>query len=145
MADRVPGGVHSLKTFDDPDAAVARIAEIYETGARRVRERFDAFVAGDRETPAEPAYYPYVMIEAGVAQMQFDSRPSYGTLSYPGAYGMTLTRPDLFGDYYREQIGLLIKNHGVPVSVGVSDRPIPLPFVIEHASAEFSMLSGLSV
>ena len=138
MADRVPGGVHSLKTFDDPDAAVARISEIYETGARRVRERFDAFAAGDRETPAEPAYYPYVMIEAGAAQMQFDSRPSYGTLSYPGAYGMTLTRPDLFGDYYREQIGLLIGNHGVPVSVGVSDRPIPLPFVIEHASAEFS-------
>jgi AMP nucleosidase len=138
MASKVPVGVHSLKRFDDPDAAMARIADIYDTGVRRVRERFDAFVAGDRETPGEPAYYPYVMIEAGAAQMQSDARPSYGTLSYPGAYGTTLTRPDLFDDYYREQIALLIENHGVPVSVGVSDRPIPLPFVIEHASADLS-------
>ncbi|MBE9554106.1 MAG: AMP nucleosidase [Proteobacteria bacterium] len=138
MANKVPVGVHSLKRFDDPEAAVARIADIYDTGVRRVRERFDAFVAGDRETPGEPAYYPYVMIEAGAAQMQSDARPSYGTLSYPGVYGTTLTRPDLFGDYYREQIALLIENHGVPVSVGVSDRPIPLPFVIEHASADLS-------
>ncbi|MEN8197011.1 MAG: AMP nucleosidase [Pseudomonadota bacterium] len=138
MANKVSVGVHSLKRFDDPDAAMARIADIYDTGVRRVRERFDAFVAGDRETPGAPAYYPYVMIEAGAAQMQSDSRPSYGTLSYPGAYGTTLTRPDLFGDYYREQIALLIENHGVPVSVGVSDRPIPLPFVIEHASADLS-------
>ncbi|MDH5412202.1 MAG: AMP nucleosidase, partial [Alphaproteobacteria bacterium] len=136
MTDRVPAGVHSLKQFDDPDEAVGRIADIYNTGTRRVRERFDAFVGGDHESPAEPAYYPYVMAKAGAAQMQFDARPSYGTLSYPGAYGTTLTRPDLFADYYREQVGLLIKHHGVPVSVGVSDRPIPLPFVIEHASAD---------
>jgi len=138
MAKATPTGVHSLKRFKDAAAAVARIADIYRTGTRRVRERFDAFVAGDRKSPAEPAYYPYVMIEAKPAQMQFDARSSYGSLSYPGAYGTTLTRPDLFGDYYREQIGLLIENHGVPVSVGVSNRPIPLPFVIEHASADLS-------
>jgi len=138
MKRSAPDGVHSLRKFDDADAAVARIAEIYETGVRRVRERFDAFAAGDRTSPAEPAYYPYVMVEAGSAQMQFDARSSYGTLSYPGAYGTTLTRPDLFGDYYCEQIALLIENHGVPVSVGVSDRPIPLPFVIEHATADLS-------
>jgi len=138
MAKVTPPGVHSLKQFEDPDAALARITEIYETGARRVRERFDAFVAGDRTTPAEPAYYPYIMIEAGAAQMHFDARPSYGTLSYPGAYGTTLTRPDLFADYYRDQIRLLLRHHEVPVWVGVSDRPIPLPFVIEHASADLS-------
>ena len=138
MANKISAGVHSLKRLDDPAAAVARIADIYDTGVRRVRERFDAFAAGDRTTPGEPAYYPYVMVEAGAAQMQIDARPSYGTLSYPGAYGTTLTRPDLFGDYYHAQIGLLMEHHGVPVSVGVSDRPIPLPFVIEHASAELN-------
>ncbi len=138
MAKATPAGVHSLKRFEDAAAAVARIADIYRTGTERVRTRFEAFVAGDRKTPAEPAYYPYVMIEARATQMQFDARSSYGSLSYPGAYGTTLTRPDLFADYYREQIGLLIENHRVPVSVGVSNRPIPLPFVIEHASADLS-------
>jgi AMP nucleosidase len=138
MADKAPAGVHSLKQFDDPDAALARIADIYETGVRRVRERFNAFAAGDRTSPSEPAFYPYARVEAGAAQIMVESRPSYGTLSYPGAYGTTLTRPDLFADYYREQIGLLMEHHGVPVSIGVSDRPIPLPFVIEHASADLN-------
>ena len=58
MTKPAPHGVHSLKRFDDAAAAVARIAEIYETGARRVRERFDAFVSGDRTSssvsPAGP-------------------------------------------------------------------------------------------
>lgn len=138
MKSTLPPGVHSLKPFDDAEAAVGRITEIYETGARRVRERFEAFAAGDRTSPAEPAFYPYIMIEAELAQLQVDGRPAFGTLSYPGAYGTTLTRPDLFGDYYREQIDLLMHHHDVPVSVGVSGRPMPLPFVIEHASAELN-------
>ncbi|HEM46482.1 MAG TPA: AMP nucleosidase, partial [Alphaproteobacteria bacterium] len=138
MAATAGGRVRDLKAFDDPDAAVARVAKIYETGAERIRERFTRFVAGDRTTPSEPAFYPYAMVEASAAEMEFDARPSYGTLSYPGAYGTTLTRPDLFGDYFREQFDLLIRHHRVPVQVGVSDRPIPLPFVIEHSSADFS-------
>ncbi|UCH74715.1 MAG: AMP nucleosidase, partial [Rhodospirillales bacterium] len=138
MAKMKPAAVHSLKRFKDADAALARVVDIYGTGVARVRARFDSFVAGDRESPGEPAFYPYVMIEAGPAQMQYDARPSYGTLSYPGAYGTTLTRPDLFADYYREQFDLLIRHHGVPLQVGVSNRPIPLPFVIEHATADFS-------
>ncbi len=138
MAKVTPSGVHSLKRFKDAEAALARVVEIYETGAQRVRERFERFVAGDRTTPSEPAFYPFVLVEAGLAEMEFEARPSYGTLSYPGAYGTTLTRPDLFGDYYREQFDLLLRHHRVPMQVGVSDRPIPLPFVIEHSSADFS-------
>ena len=138
MTRPVLHGVHSLKRFNEADAALARVVDIYETGAQRVRDRFERFVAGDRHSPTEPAFYPYVMIEAGPSEMEFDARPSYGTLSYPGAYGTTLTRPDLFADYYREQFELLIQHHNVPVQVGVSDRPIPLPFVIEHSSADFT-------
>ena len=55
-----------------------------------------------------------------------------------GAYGTTITRPDLFGDYYRDQIADLIRHHKVPVLVGVSARAIPLSFVIENATADIS-------
>ncbi len=130
--------LHDLREFSDPDAAVARIAEIYETGAGRIRDRFARFVDGDRKSPGEAARYPLLMIEVTAAGMTEDARPSYGTVSYPGTYGTTLTRPDLFADYYRAQIALLMEHHEVPVSVGVSDRPIPLPFVIEHATADFA-------
>jgi AMP nucleosidase len=42
----------------------------------------------------------------------------------------TVTRPDLFGNYLRQQIGLLIQNHGVPIYVGPSSTPIPVHFAV---------------
>src|SRR3546814_20529477 len=40
----------------------------------------------------------------------------------------TVTQPELYFEYLQEQIGLLIKNHGVPVEIGESDIPIQLHF-----------------
>ena len=69
--------------------------------------------------------------------MVTDSRPSWhGGLS--GVYGTTLTRPDLFADYFRDQIERLMRYHRVPVVVGTSRRPIPLPFVIEASTTDIN-------
>jgi AMP nucleosidase len=57
-----------------------------------------------------------------------DSRRAYGFVAGPGTYETTLTRPDLFGNYYREQFRLLLDNHDVPVEVGTSSQPIPVHF-----------------
>jgi AMP nucleosidase len=124
-----------LEAFDDADAAMARVEAIYATGAERVRRRFASFSAGDRESPGEAGYYPYLAITVGPGDIDLDPRTSYGQLSDAGSYGTTLTRPDLFRSYYREQIGLLLRNHRRPVLVGVSDTPMALPFVIEEATA----------
>jgi Bacterial AMP nucleoside phosphorylase N-terminus len=40
----------------------------------------------------------------------------------------TVTRPDLFRAYLKEQIRLLIENHCVPVEIGESREPIPIHF-----------------
>ncbi|HEX5077560.1 MAG TPA: AMP nucleosidase [Geminicoccaceae bacterium] len=70
------------------------------------------------------------------SDLNLDARRSFGALHDPGIYGTTVTRPALFGEYYRRQIGLLIEHHQVPVIVGVSDRRMPLPFVIEDATED---------
>ena len=132
------GGVSELAAFDDADAAGQRIAEIYNRSIAIIRREFDRAVEG--ATPDEAALaracYPYVGITIGPDDMQTDARLSYGALFDPGHYGATLTRPDLFGDYYASQIGHLITNHKKkPVLVGLSDRRIPLPFAVEEATA----------
>lgn len=132
------GGAHSLRQFTDADAAVAHLTHIYETGANMVRGRFKQFVAGDRTPGKVQAYHPYIGIEVNHADLLHDSRPSFGTLPGAGHFGATVTRPDIFAGYYREQIKLIIDFHKVPVFVGVSARPIALPFVIENATADVS-------
>jgi AMP nucleosidase len=58
----------------------------------------------------------------------------------PAQYETTLTRPDLFGNYYLEQFKLLLRNHGVALQVGTSAQPIPVHFSLaEHDHVEGSL------
>jgi AMP nucleosidase len=132
------GPADDLAFFTDADAAVARIAEIYERSVAKIRERFYALATGKNAPPPAAANYPFVGMTIGRAELHVDARRSYGILLEPGSYGTTVTRPDLFGSYYREQIALLLRHHGVPVAVGVSTRPIPIPFVIEESVTDVS-------
>lgn len=124
--------------FTDADAALARITEIYERGVGAIRERFLALAKGRKEPAPAVANYPFVGMTIGRAELHVDARRSYGVLLEPGSYGTTVTRPDLFGDYYREQIAFLLRHHGVPVAVGVSNRAIPIPFVVEESVTDVS-------
>ncbi len=62
----------------------------------------------------------------------------YWAVKRAGTFGTTLTRPDLFEDYYWEQLDLLLRNHNRPIMVGTSDRPIPLTFIVEEATADIT-------
>jgi len=131
-------GVSGLHAYTDADAAVARITAIYDKGVAILRDAFARFMAGEppeRFAPVE-AYYPFLGIEVDRQSLNLDARRSFGALHDPGVYGTTLTRPALFGEYYRRQIGLLLEHHGVPVVVGISNRRMPLPFVIRESTAD---------
>jgi AMP nucleosidase len=115
--------------FDDADAALARVHEIYDGGVRHLRSALQQYVAG--EVPAQPvrACYPFVRVATDTVA-RADSRLAYGFVAGRGTYETTLTRPELFADYYREQFGLLLRNHGVPIEVGTSSQPIPVHFAL---------------
>jgi AMP nucleosidase len=115
------------EAFASAAAAVARLDEIYERNAAFLREHFEAYAKGERPSPRVRATYPFVRITTDT-YARLDSRLSYGFVSRPGVHQTTLTRPALFRDYYTEQVGLLMQNHGVPVEIGESDEPIPLHF-----------------
>jgi AMP nucleosidase len=131
-------GVRDPHAYRDADAALARITQIYDRGVAIVAEAFARFKAGAK--PERPglveAFYPFIGITLERSELNLDARRSFGALHDPGIYGTTLTRPTLFGEYYRRQIGLLIEHHQVPVIVGISDRRMPLPFVIEDATED---------
>src|ERR671911_2189276 len=133
-------GVTGLQAYTDADSAVARIAAIYDKGVAILREAFARFTAGEpleRPGPID-AYYPFLGIQVDRQSLHLDARRSFGALHDPGVYGTTLTRPALFRDYYRRQITLLLEQHRVPVVVGISNRRMPLPFVIQESTADLS-------
>ncbi len=113
--------------FTDPDAAVERLNEIFATNTAFLRDAFKDFVAGELPSCRVRACYPQIRI-ATATHSRVDSRLAYGFVSGPGVHSTTVTRPDLFAGYLREQIELLLRNHEVPVEIGVGDVPIPLHF-----------------
>lgn len=114
--------------FMDARAATERLVEIYARNTAFIRDKFNLYAKGDFTAKQRVrAYYPAIRIRVDTYQ-EVDSRLSYGHVVEPGAYMTTITQPELYFDYLLEQIGLLIKNHGVPVEIGESDLPIPLHF-----------------
>jgi len=121
------------QNYTKAEAAVAAIEKIYADQTAYLRGAFEAFTSGATPKKRITAYYPFLEIEVGEDGFKgHDSRQrlSYGFVSKPGTYRTTVTRPDIFGHYFEKQISLLIENHNVPVSVGVSDTPIPIHFAL---------------
>ncbi len=125
--------------YTDPAAALAQVQAIYQGSIGHLREAMQRFVAGEDSAQRIRACYPFVRVHTHTVA-RADSRLSYGFVAGPGTYETTLTRPDLFANYYLEQFELLIQNHGMALEVGTSAQPIPVHFSFaEHDHVEGSM------
>ena len=124
------------ESFDDPDAAVERVRQIYQSGVDHLRKHLHDFVGGKAPAAHVRACYPSVRVHTDTVA-RADSVSSYGFVAGPGTFETTLTRPELFAEYYREQFRLLRHHHGVKIEVGVSREPMPLHFSFaEHDHVE---------
>ncbi|MBK5945291.1 AMP nucleosidase [Rhodobacter veldkampii DSM 11550] len=119
--------------FTDPAEAVARLETLYAQATGFLVQHFSATLAAGRAGARYRAFYPEVRITTA-SHAKADSRLAFGHVAEPGTYAATITRPDLFRNYLTQQLGLLIRSHGVPVEVGPSTTPIPVHFAVAAAS-----------
>ncbi len=117
--------------FTDPARALARAREIYDGSIAHLRSAMQRFVAGERLPGHVRACYPFVRVQTATVSRLNSAQGahlSYGFVAGPGRFETTLTRPDLYADYYLEQFTLLLENHQVELEVGTSSQPIPVHF-----------------
>ena len=133
--------VFAPQSFTNAAEAVRAVRALYDRNTAWLRDRFAALGRGETVTGRARAFYPQIEVTTD-SYGQVDSRLAYGHVVAPGHYIGTVTRPDLFADYLETQIGLILRNHGVPVTVAESGTPIPLHFAfqegayVEQAAAE---------
>ena len=120
---------HDPELFTDAAAAVARLEMLYAEATDFLVQRFNTTLHDGRAAARFRAFYPEVRITV-TSHGKADSRLAFGHVALPGTYAATITRPDLFRNYLTQQLGHLIRNHGVPVQVGISDTPIPVHFAV---------------
>jgi AMP nucleosidase len=115
----------------DAESALQQVRAIYSQQIGHLREALQRFVAGENPPGHVRACYPFVRIHCDTVVDQNaleNSGLSYGFVSGAGRFETTLTRPDLYANYYLEQFRLLQQNHGVELEVGTSNEPIPIHF-----------------
>ena len=126
------------QAFTDPDAAVAQVCRLYDASVGFLRAALAAYVqtplALDAPVTRVRATYPFVRLRTQravpPARPGAGGRLSFGFVAGPGRYETTLTRPDLFANYWREQFRLLLDNHGTPLEIGLGSEPIPVHFAL---------------
>ena len=109
--------MRAAEDFADAAAAVARLQDLYAEATGFLRAAFHDVMSGKAAATRHRAFYPEIRLTT-TTYAHVDSRLSFGHVVEPGTYATTVTRPELFGHYLRQQIGLLLENHGVPVRIG---------------------------
>ncbi len=117
--------------FEDANAAVARLQELYNMAVEFLCDRFLNTLKTGEASVRYRAYYPEIRITT-TSYAKSDSRLSYGHVASPGTYATSVTRPDLFEGYLTSQINLLMENHGVKVEIGTSSTPMPVHFAVAN-------------
>jgi AMP nucleosidase len=115
------------QSFTDPAEAVKALQGLYRRNTEFLRASFAELAKGVESDRRYRAYYPEVGVSTA-SFAQIDSRHAYGHMPAPGHYSTTITRPDLFEPYLIEQLRMILRNHGVPITVSESETPIPLHF-----------------
>ncbi len=115
--------------FTDAAAAVARLEQLYAEATGFLCDHFANVMRHGAPEARIRAFYPEIRVTT-TSYAKVDSRLSFGHVASPGTYATTVTRPDLFRHYLTQQIGLLIRNHGQPVTIGASTTPIPVHFAV---------------
>lgn len=116
--------------------AVRILNNIYQSHREKLSGTLEVLQKGEPYDRAKGPRYPYIAFSVAPSHLNTDATRAYGAVLEPGVFGTTITRPDIFGSYYEEQIDLLIKHHDTPVMVGESTWPIPLPFLDEGSLAK---------
>ena len=85
---------------------------IYDGSIAHLRQAMQRFVTGVDGMAHVRAFYPLVRIHTDTVSRSItpeSARLSYGFVAGPGRFETTLTRPDLYHDYYLDQFNLLLQ------------------------------------
>ncbi|MFM2257547.1 MAG: hypothetical protein RIQ28_1394, partial [Pseudomonadota bacterium] len=115
---------------------IRQITQRYDASVERLRTALAAYLK-DRTAPnavdrANGAFaYPELVIRYDGVEKSSGSNLAFGRLEKPGTYRITLTRPEIFGDYLESQIELLVEQFEIQMEVHAGRQEIPFPYVLD--------------
>ncbi len=117
------------------EAAVDYLAELHARATTALNQALKRYVT----SRAEPSLQERSLFRYPQLRLTYEchgevpaSTRAYAKVQAPGVYSVTVTHPAAFRAYLLDQLKPLIQDFNVTVEVGMSDRNIPYPYVIEQ-------------
>jgi AMP nucleosidase len=118
------------EVFTDASAAVAALRKLYDRNTAFLRTAFEQLAKGEARPQRYRAFYPEICLSTS-SFAHVDTRLAFGHVTTPGDYAAT--------------IRLLMRNHGVAVTVRESATPIPIHFAfMEGTYVEASVANAFT-
>jgi AMP nucleosidase len=119
-----------------PDQAIDALAQRHHRAVIALRAALQRFIA-DRSlpSPAERALFRYPELRV-VWQPEGNppaTRRAWGKPQWPGTYATTITEPEFFRPYLRQQLEPMVREFGVRLDVGDSTQELPYSYVLDEA------------
>ena len=131
--------VGTPQAFTTAEKAVDRLITLYEEQIVVIQARFEHFAEGQSGPLDQPhAVYPAIEVEVPADKATMTSSLALGRIATRNDFGITVTHPKLFRSYLIRQLNKIFRRYSATVRVGLSDRPIPLSFALEAATANLS-------
>ncbi|MBB5715324.1 AMP nucleosidase [Sphingomonas aerophila] len=120
---------------------VSELDRLYCASVERLQSALTAYVTEGRRPDPQARHdgsfaYPEIALTyRGGAEDRPVPPRSFGRLSTPGTYRISVTKPGLFADYLTEQLTLLIEDYDVEVQAVPGRQEIPFPYVLDPGHA----------
>ena len=121
-----------------PEVAGDLLEAIYAASCAALARALDRYLAtGTPPTREERAAFRYPLLSVACHEIggAARTRRAFAKFQQPGIYETTVTHPRHFRSYLLEQLMPLVKEYGAEIEVGLSNREIPYPFVLERVEA----------
>jgi AMP nucleosidase len=131
----------SFRFVETPSAAVDYLAELYDSAAAAEKKALKRFIhQGVPPTGVERSRFCYPELRVyHEPEGNYPRIPrAYAKMSRRGVFTTTVTHPEDFRAYLVEQLDLLASDFEVRFQVGVSDQPIPYPYVSDQDAELFA-------
>ena len=127
---------------------VAELDRLYRGSVDRLQAALTRYLTDG--TPPDPQSrqdgsfaYPEIRLKyRGGSDNRPVPRRSFGRLSEPGDYRISVTKPAMFNDYLVEQLTFLIEDYDVLVMAHPGRQEIPFPYVLDASHS--AQLDGMS-
>jgi AMP nucleosidase len=129
-----------MDTAPTPESAIDRLEALHAVAVGALRSALDRVLSGGAPPAAEERArfrYPELRVRYAPADGEPPrTRRAWAKLQVPGLYATTVAHPAAFRAYLLQQLRPLVEEFGATLEVGVSEREIPYPYVLDRAVAD---------